>query len=154
MFVLAFLAKRNTAIFVSGFPMDIYYAHGIINPTDTGLKRVQNTQCRIVCMYFFSVFFPIFSGCLSFLNNLSSSVILLDFEDVECDKVTVCTFRSKQKERGWFQCMKGLTNESWLAFILQRNVFHPLTIFSFIYSMNRRGTRAVAFSTALNLSYP
>lgn len=45
MLVLAFLAKRNTAILVSGFPMDIYNAYGIINPTDTGIKGVQNRQC-------------------------------------------------------------------------------------------------------------
>lgn len=63
--------------------MDIYYVHEIINPTDTAFKRVQNTLCRIVCMYFIQWFFPIFSGCLIFLNNFSSSVILLDFEDVE-----------------------------------------------------------------------
>lgn len=112
MLVLAFLAKKPTEILVSDFPIDICYARVIINPTDTGLKRVQNTQCRIVCMYIIQCFFPTFSGCLSFLNNFSSSEILLDFEDVDCDAVTICAFLSKQKAKLRFQSVKELSNES------------------------------------------
>lgn len=76
MLVLALLAKRNTAILVSGFPIDIYNAYGIINPTDTGIKGVQNRQCRIVSVQNTQWFFPIFTGYLSFLKYF---LILCDF---------------------------------------------------------------------------
>lgn len=64
----------NTCIWFShGY---IYNAYGIINPTDTGIKAVQNRQCWIVSVQNTQWFFPIFTGYLSFLKYF---LILCDF---------------------------------------------------------------------------
>lgn len=152
--ILAFLAKRNTVMLVSGFPMGIYYTYEIIHPTATGLKWVQNTQCRTVFIYFIQYFFLIFSGSLTFLNNFLSSMVLLDFEDVDCGTMTVFTSLCKWKTKLWFQCMKGLATESWIVPIVQRNTgwedkSHPLTIFLLgISPRTGRGRRTVPCLTA------
>lgn len=57
MLVLAFIAKRNTEILESDFPMDIYYAHGIINPTDNWAKEITKHTVQNFLHVFYSVFF-------------------------------------------------------------------------------------------------
>lgn len=58
---------------VSGFPIGMYYPHGVIHPTATELKSVQNKQCRTFFIYFIQGFF----SYLFWFPDLSESLFIL-----------------------------------------------------------------------------
>lgn len=92
-------------MFVSGYLMDIYYSSYSYWAKMSTKYTVQD------CLYiFYSVFFFL-SGSMTLLNHFSSSMILLDFEDVDYGTITVFTSLCNSKAELWFQCMKDHATE-------------------------------------------
>lgn len=109
--------KKNNKL-ISPFLEDICSVCGIIHPTASGLKWVQNTHRGLSFTYFVS---PSpspspslssslsFSCSLAFQNHFSFSMILLDFQGIDCGILSTA-FRREKKNWVW-----QLAAEVWAA---------------------------------------